>query len=102
MAVERIHSWREYDEAVGAVAGGRAATTSAHASLVFRGLARSSYSNRASLARLGDGFPRLDITQRVLIPGLDGSPRGCGGTTARSPSRARLVKVTCSHDGHDT
>jgi hypothetical protein len=60
VAVERIHSWREYDEAVAAVAEERAGTTTAHASLVFRGLARSSYSNRASLARLGDGFPPLE------------------------------------------
>ncbi|WP_196807222.1 FRG domain-containing protein [Candidatus Solirubrobacter pratensis] len=29
-------------------------------SLVFRGLARWSYSNRSSLARLGDGFPRVE------------------------------------------
>jgi hypothetical protein len=32
----------------------------AHPSLVFRGLARSTYSNRSSLARLGDDFTRLE------------------------------------------
>jgi hypothetical protein len=55
MPVETIESWRELDDAV-AVLGG----SGVHAPWVFRGLARSSYSNVASLARLGDGFPALE------------------------------------------
>jgi hypothetical protein len=60
MPVETISSWRELDEAVAAAGteGDRAGR--AHASLVFRGLARSSYSNRSSLARRGSEFPRLE------------------------------------------
>jgi hypothetical protein len=60
MSVERICSWREYDEAVAEAGSARTDGAPAHVSLVFRGLARSSYSNRTSLARLGDGFPRLE------------------------------------------
>jgi len=52
--IETIGSWRELDDAVAGLGGG-----GAHAPWVFRGLARSSYSNVASLARLGDGFPAL-------------------------------------------
>jgi hypothetical protein len=60
MAVERVCSWRELDEAV-AAAGVRAASEShAHASLVFRGLASSSYTNRSSLSRLGGGFAQVE------------------------------------------
>ena len=55
MSVETIQSWRELDDAVAGLGGG-----GAHAPWVFRGLARSSYSNVASLARLGDGFPALE------------------------------------------
>jgi hypothetical protein len=53
MPTERICSWREFDDAV-AEAGAARSNSRAHASLVFRGLARSSYTNRTSLARLGD------------------------------------------------
>jgi hypothetical protein len=54
MAEVRITSWREFDDAV-ADAGARSHETArVHASLVFRGLARSGYSNVSSLARLGD------------------------------------------------
>jgi hypothetical protein len=60
MTVERIESWREFDDAVAAAGTLRTDDTRAHASLVFRGLARSSYSNISSLARLGDGAPRLE------------------------------------------
>jgi hypothetical protein len=57
MATATIHSWRELDDAIAAAnANGEAA----HSSLVFRGLARSSYSNVSSLARLGDDFARLE------------------------------------------
>lgn len=55
MPIETIGSWRELDDAVAALDGG-----GAHAPWVFRGLARSSYSNVSSLARLGDGFPALE------------------------------------------
>jgi hypothetical protein len=55
MPMETVRSWRELDDAVAALGGG-----GVHAPWVFRGLARSSYSNVASLARLGDGFPRLE------------------------------------------
>ncbi len=58
--MEMISSWREFDDAVaeaGTLAGGDGR---AHSSLVFRGLARSTYSNRSSLARLGEDFPRLE------------------------------------------
>lgn len=60
MWVQDISSWREFDDAVAAAncegpRGGRA-----HSSLVFRGLARSSYTNRHSLARLGDNYPAVE------------------------------------------
>jgi hypothetical protein len=57
MALATIGSWRELDDAV-AAAG--ATGNHAHSSLVFRGLARSSYSNVSSLARLGDDYPSLE------------------------------------------
>ena len=57
MDITTIHSWRELDDAVAAA---NAVSGRAHSSLVFRGLARSSYSNLSSLARLGDDFPRLE------------------------------------------
>jgi hypothetical protein len=57
MTIQTIGSWRELDDAVAA-----AGTDGehAHSSLVFRGLARSSYSNVSSLARLGDDYPALE------------------------------------------
>jgi FRG domain len=55
--IETIDSWRELDDAV---ASAGATDERAHSSLVFRGLARSSYSNVSSLARLGDDSPRLE------------------------------------------
>jgi hypothetical protein len=57
MGMATIGSWRELDDAV-AAAG--VTGEQAHSSLVFRGLARSSYSNVASLARLGDDYPALE------------------------------------------
>jgi hypothetical protein len=57
--VERITSWREFDDAV-AAAGAAGSDERVHSSLVFRGLARSSYSNVPSLARLGDDSARLE------------------------------------------
>jgi hypothetical protein len=60
MQTEEISCWREFDDAVAEAnhegpRGGRV-----HSSLVFRGLARSSYSNRHSLARLGDSYEQLE------------------------------------------
>src|SRR3954453_5907624 len=49
-----ISSGREFDDAVAAVSAPGPDRTRAHASLVFRGLSRSSYSNATSLARLGE------------------------------------------------
>jgi hypothetical protein len=57
--VEHVDSWRDFDDAI-AAAGERHESTRAHASLVFRGLARSSYSNATGLARLGEGFEQLE------------------------------------------
>src|SRR3954468_14916125 len=60
MAGERISSWREFDDAVAAAGASPDHDARVHSSLVFRGLARSSYSNRSSLARLGDDYQRLE------------------------------------------
>jgi hypothetical protein len=58
--MERIDSWRELDEAV-ADAGVRAAGDGrVHPSLVFRGLQQAEFSNRSSLARLGEDAARLE------------------------------------------
>lgn len=57
--MERITSWREFDDAV-AAAGAAGSDERVHSSLVFRGLARSSYSNVPSLARLGEDSSRLE------------------------------------------
>jgi hypothetical protein len=59
MSVQTVSSWREFDDAV-AAANVHDQRSRAHASLVFRGLARASYSNRSSLARLGEGSARLE------------------------------------------
>jgi hypothetical protein len=60
MPVQTVSSWREYDDAVAVAAAEGGRVGGAHASLVFRGLARSTYSNRSSLARLGDGYAALE------------------------------------------
>jgi hypothetical protein len=60
MPFRTVTSWRELDDAVAEAGAREHLDVRAHSSLVFRGLARSSYSNRSSLARLGDGFPRLE------------------------------------------
>jgi hypothetical protein len=57
MHIETIGSWRELDDAV---AGAGARDGLAHSALVFRGLARSSYSNVSGLARLGANYPALE------------------------------------------
>ena len=60
MQVDEISSWREFDDAVAnaSCAGSRAGRV--HSPLVFRGLARSSYSNQHSLARLGADYGQLE------------------------------------------
>src|SRR5579884_593147 len=60
MHAEEIRSWREFDDAVAGANSEGSRGARAHSSLVFRGLARSSYSNRHSLARLGGGYQRLE------------------------------------------
>jgi hypothetical protein len=60
MTPERITSWREFDDAVAEAGAPPGHEDRVHASLVFRGLARSSYSNVSSLARLGDDYQRLE------------------------------------------
>jgi len=57
MTIQSIDSWRELDDAIAQATSTR---EHAHSSLVFRGLARASYSNVSSLARLGDDFPSLE------------------------------------------
>ncbi len=58
--METITSWREFDDAVAEAGLCSRGGNTKHSSLVFRGLARSTYSNQSSLARLGDGFPELE------------------------------------------
>jgi hypothetical protein len=55
MPIDEVGSWRELDDEVAALHGDRV-----HSPWVFRGLARSSYSNVSSLARLGDDFRSLE------------------------------------------
>jgi hypothetical protein len=57
---KEIRSWRELDEAIACANHDGSRRERAHAPLVFRGLARSSYSNRHSLARLGDDYRALE------------------------------------------
>jgi hypothetical protein len=60
MYVQEISSWREFDDAVASANHEGTRAGRAHSSLVFRGLARSSYTNRHSLARLGEDYPELE------------------------------------------
>src|SRR5215217_2446199 len=60
MRTERITSWRDFDDAVAAAGAAGERESRVHASLLFRGLARSSYSNVSSLARLGEDSQRLE------------------------------------------
>ena len=60
MHAQEISSWREFDDAVAEASSQGSRGGRAHSSLVFRGLARSSYSNRHSLARLGDDYQELE------------------------------------------
>jgi FRG domain len=60
MRAQEISSWREFDDAVARASSEGPRSGRAHSSLVFRGLARSSYSNRHSLSRLGDDYHELE------------------------------------------
>src|ERR687883_1592438 len=60
MKAETISSWRHFDDAIASASSEGPRGRRAHSSLVFRGLARSSYSNLHSLARLGDDYPELE------------------------------------------
>src|SRR3954470_1177460 len=59
MAMETVNSWRELDDAIADRSFGRHEHR-VHSTLVFRGLARSSYSNVSSLARLSGEYARLE------------------------------------------
>jgi hypothetical protein len=59
MAVHEIHSWRELDDAIADPGLGRHEHR-VHSTLVFRGLARSSYSHVSSLARLSGEYERVE------------------------------------------
>jgi hypothetical protein len=59
MHVADVSSWRQLDDAI-ADTTWAAHPRRVHDTLVFRGLARSVYSNVSSLARLGDGYPELE------------------------------------------
>lgn len=59
MPIHTVSSWRELDDAMADDAWCRH-TDRVHSTLVWRGLARSSYRNVSSLARLGDGYPQLE------------------------------------------
>jgi hypothetical protein len=71
MPVQTVSSWRELDDAVAAAGAAGDRARGAHSSLVFRGLARSTYSNRSSLARLGDGFAAHELLPARLRRALD-------------------------------
>ncbi len=57
--IETVETWRELDEAIGDTRW-CPHPHRVHSTLVWRGLARSSYSNVSSLARLSDDYPRLE------------------------------------------
>src|SRR4051812_26128063 len=59
MSTETVNSWRELDDAIANPTIGRHEHR-VHSSLVFRGLARSSYSNVSSLARLSGEYRKLE------------------------------------------
>jgi hypothetical protein len=59
MSVETVNSWRELDDAI-ADPGIGTHEHRVHSTLVFRGLAQSSYKNVSSLARLSGEYDRLE------------------------------------------
>jgi hypothetical protein len=56
---ETVGSWRELDEAIADSSWCRH-PGHVHSTVVWRGLARSSYSSMSSLSRLSDDYPRLE------------------------------------------
>src|ERR687893_2706333 len=59
MGMQTVNSWRELDDAIQDPGIGRHEHR-VHSTLVFRGLARASYSNVSSLARLSGEFASLE------------------------------------------
>lgn len=59
MPIDTVASWRELDDVIGDSAWSRHPDR-VHSTLVWRGLARSSFSHVSSLARLGEEAPRLE------------------------------------------
>jgi FRG domain len=59
MSIHTVRSWRELDDAM-ADTGWCRHSESVHSTLVWRGLARSSYSNVSSLARLSEDYRTLE------------------------------------------
>lgn len=59
MRLDEVSSWRELDDAVRA-AGRQCGAGHAHATLVFRGLARSAYAHVSSLSRLEGDYAALE------------------------------------------
>src|SRR4051794_2411248 len=59
MSTQTVNSWRELDDAIANPDIGRHEHR-VHSSLVFRGLARSSYQNVSSLARLSGEYRKLE------------------------------------------
>jgi hypothetical protein len=57
--MQTVSSWQELDEAIFASSLGRHPEHT-RSTLVFRGLARASYTNTSSLARLSSDYPRLE------------------------------------------
>ena len=101
MPMETISSWREFDDAV-AEAGARAnGDGRAHSSLVFRGLARWTYSNRSSLARLGDDLwgVRLDTSETMVDRSLFGE-MGDFRPTGVNPRLVHRVREALDLAGH--
>lgn len=59
MGLETVGSWRDLDDALSDIAWGRH-EEHARPTVVYRGLARSSYTNVSSLARLSGDYPALE------------------------------------------
>lgn len=59
MPIDTVHSWHELDEAIADSSWCRH-PEGVRSTLVWRGLARSSYSNVSSLARLSDNYAQLE------------------------------------------
>jgi hypothetical protein len=59
MPMRTVRSWRDLDDAI-TEAGRRPAKTNVRPTMLFRGLARASYTNTSSLARLEGDYRRLE------------------------------------------